>query len=161
MGVFRREQEFWRSKNLEDLQYPSGMKQYLQIFTNRLLLVSIMFASLHACTNGLPATDIFSVFLIWLLLSEQSEFTLKSFPLPPWKLGSCVNRGWDSLVMSSGVKKTTCSPRGAQCLLFFNSLWKVTPWHREQKLHHKLQGVNKAGLLHARSPPCLWNLRAE
>jgi len=64
MGVFRREQEFWRSKNLEDLQYPSGMKQYLQIFTNRLLLVSIMFASLHACTNGLPATDIFSVFLI-------------------------------------------------------------------------------------------------
>lgn len=64
MGVFRREQEFWESKNLEDLQYPSDTKQYLQTFTNRLLLDSFMFASLHACTNGLPVTDIFSVFLI-------------------------------------------------------------------------------------------------
>ena len=161
MGIFRREQEFWESKNWEDLQYPSDAKQYLQTFTNRLQLHSIAPASCHVCTNGLLVTDVFSVFLIRLLLSEQSEFIFKSFPLPPWKPGSGVNRGWDSLVMSSGVKKTACSPRGAQCLLFFNSVWKVTPWHQEQKPHHKLQGGNKAGLLHTTSPPCLWNLRAE
>lgn len=63
MGVFRRAGILGKQK-FRDLQYPSDMKEYLQIFTNRLLLDSILFASLHACTNGLSVTDIFSMFLI-------------------------------------------------------------------------------------------------
>lgn len=51
-------------QKFRDLQYPSDIKQYLQIFTNRLLLDSVLFVSLHACTNGLSVTDIFSMFLI-------------------------------------------------------------------------------------------------
>lgn len=83
MGVLGRERGFWERENVEDLQYPGDTNQYLQTFTNRLLTDSTAFACSHVCTNRLPVTDVFSVFLIRLLFSEQSEFIFKSFPLPP------------------------------------------------------------------------------